>query len=250
MAEKEISRHNRAMNLKQGQGAAGPVAKAAPYIFMGIEMTMGIVALLLVINHRLALAGQIILSAMIIAGSEYQWRRYTKGPSSFEDEFSTLSDIFSFAVVPGLLIYQLAFRGWGVLGLSAVFILVFSAMVRLSLYRIYNPMTVKRAYVGLPLIINAAFIALLAQVQDSAGVAPDYRLLLLVILTALSFLSVSPIRYPNPAERPSFLLIGLLAVAGLFVPSVSHLFSWGMMGILLGYVLLAPLMTGTAALDA
>ncbi len=243
MAEKEVTHATRTTRLAPQSGAAGVMIKAAPYIFMGIEMTMGIAALLLVIHHQLVLAGKIILWAMIIAGSEYQWRRFGKGPSSFEDEFSTLSDIFSFAVVPGLLIYQLAFRGWGVLGLSAVFILVFSAMVRLSLYRIYNPMTVKRAYVGLPLIINAALIALLAQVQEKEGITPDMRLLLLVVITGLSFLSVSPIHYPNPAERPGFMLLGVLAVAGLFVPSISRLLCWVMMAALAGYILLAPLTT-------
>lgn len=134
--------------------------QVAPYLFMGIELLLGIVAMMLVINHYLVLAGQLVLVIMLIAGLEYQWQKLTSGPTSFDDEFSTLSDILCFGVVPGLLVYQLVFRGWGVLGLIAIFIIVFSGMVRLSLYRIYNPVDEKKAFIGLPITFNAAFIAI------------------------------------------------------------------------------------------
>lgn len=216
--------------------------KFAPYIFMGIELLLGITALLLVVNQVLVLAGRIILISMVIAGLEYQWRRVVQGPSSFEDEFSTLSDILNFSVVPGLMIYQLAFRGWGVLGLAGVFVIVFSGMVRLSLYRIYNPVTEKRAFIGLPLTINAAFISLIAQLITRENIAPNYRLLLLGTITILAFLTVSPLRYPNPAEKSGLLILLLIAMGALFWSApINIIASWGLLISGLGYIIFAPI---------
>lgn len=245
MVEKEITSNRKTNKHKSNPKGAKRIIQFAPYAFMGVELLLGIIALILVVNQALVWAGKVTLIIMVIAGLEYQWRRMAQGPSSFEDEFSTLSDILCFGVVPGLLIYQLAFRGWGVLGLVGVFAVVFGGMVRLSLYRIYNPVKARGPFIGLPLIINAAFISLVAQLVSKDVLIPGYRLILLAVVTLLAFLTVSPFRYPNPAEKPMLLAGILIAVLGLFfVAPINIWSSWFLLLSGLVYVLFGPLWAG------
>ncbi|MCK5218537.1 hypothetical protein KAR10_03370 [bacterium] len=220
---------------------AKPWRRSIPYIFMGIVFTLGFCALLLVIQEKPALAGRVVLAAMVLAGMEYHFRNLSAGPSSMEHEFSALSDSLCFTVVPGFLIYGLAFRGWGTLGLIALFIIIFGGLSRLSLYKIYNPITVKKGFIGIPLTINAAFISLMAQLVEPGGLEPGYRLALLAVVIGLTFLTVSTIRYPNPADQPGIFLLVILAVAAVFLgPPAARIAVWLL---LMGgtiYIVIAP----------
>jgi phosphatidylserine synthase len=221
---------------------AKPWRRSIPYIFMGTVFILGFCALLLVIQEKLPLAGRVVLAAMVLAGIEYHFRKFSAGPSSMEDEFSALSDILCFTVVPGFLIYGLAFRGWGILGLIALFIIIFGGLSRLSLYKIYNPITVKRGFIGIPLTINAAFISLVAQLVEPGGLEPGYRLALLVVVIGLTFLTVSTIPYPNPADRPVIFLLVLLAVATIFLgpPAATKIAVWLLLVGGTIYIVIAP----------
>ena len=213
MDRKEIKRvklRRKANSPKRKKESARPWRRLVPYFFMGTVFVLGFLALLLVINGQLALAGRIILAAMIFAGAEYYFRHYSSGPSSMEHEFSALSDFFCFAVVPGFLMYQLAFRGWGILGLIGMFVIIFGALIRLSLYKLYNPITVKRGFIGIPVTISAAFIALMAQLFLPEHIEPLHRLVLLGSVTGLMFLIFpAPVRQ-YPAGKSAFLLHLLL----------------------------------------
>lgn len=201
----------------------------------------GFAALLAVLAGAWAVAGRLVLAATVVSGWEYALRRYWPGPSSLEHEFSTLGDVFCFAVVPALLLHQLAFRGWGLLGLLAVFAVVFGATIRLSLYKLYNPEGARRGYVGLPLTVTAGFIAAAAQLLEPGAVGLAQRLGLAGVTLGLTFLTVSTIPYPNPAERPVLLIALVALAAAVFAgPPLSR---WAAGLLLAGgavYILLAP----------
>ncbi|MCD4812372.1 hypothetical protein K8S19_01565 [bacterium] len=221
---------------------ARPWRQWVPYFFMGTVFVLGFLALILVIHSKLALAGRIILAAMVFAGAEYYFRKISNGPSSMEDEFSTLSDIFCFAIVPSLMIYQLAFRGWGVLGLLGLFLVIFTALIRLSLYKLYNPIHVKHGFIGIPVTITAAFIALVAQIFVPVDMTALNRVALLSALIVLNFLTVSTIPYPNPTDRPAIVIVATILVMAVFLqPPVSV---WAVWALLCGgtiYIILAPI---------
>ncbi|MBN1596481.1 hypothetical protein JW933_11200 [candidate division FCPU426 bacterium] len=216
-----------------------------PYGFMGTVFILGFLALFAVVAGELGLAGRIILAAMVIAGMEYYSRRFISGPSSLEHEFSALADFFCFALVPGLLMYQLAFRGWGILGLIGLFVVVFGALIRLSLFKLYNPLTSQRGFIGLPVTMSAACIALVAQLIGPEHITPTWRLLFLGVMTSLMFLTVSTIRYPNPTERPAVFGLAALMVAVIFAGGQAAGWSSGLL--LCGgtaYIIIAPLGAG------
>jgi len=210
---------------------------------MGTVFILGFLALLLVINGKLVLAGRIILVAVIFAGVEYYFRRFSSGTSnSMEDEFSALSGFFCFAVVPGFLIYQLVFRGWGILGLIGLFVIIFGALIRFSLYKLYNPISGKRGFIGIPVTVSAAFIALIAQLIEPEFIVSVYRLGLLATVTGLMFLTVSTIPYPNPTDRPAVFVLAVIMIAAIFLgPPFTIWAAWLLLGGGTAYIIIAPL---------
>ncbi len=246
MDRQKIKRGKTGAGTKRARRTARPAIQPwrtlVPYAFMGTVFVLGFMALLAVNNGALAVAGRIVLAAMILAGWEYYFRRYFAGPSSIEHEFSTLSDIFCFAVVPAFLIYKLAFRGWGMLGVVGLFMIIFGALIRLSLYKLYNPVTVKRGFIGIPVTITAAFISLMAQVLTPEAVVLEYRVAILGVITGLTFLTVSTIPYPNPADRPWIFGSAALLVGAIFLGPPVTLWAAGLL--LFGgavYIIIAPL---------
>jgi phosphatidylserine synthase len=239
---KRVKSRRKVVSPKRKKELARPWRQLVPYLFMGTVFVLGFLALLLVINGKLALAGRIILAAMIFAGIEYYYRQYSSGPSSIEHEFSAISDFFCFAVVPGFLMYQLAFRGWGILGLIGMFVIIFGALIRLSLYKLYNPITSKRGFIGIPLTISAAFTALVAQLILPEHIEPMHRLLLLASVTGLMFLTVSTIPYPNPTDRPVvFVLAAIMVLAIFFGPPIAMSSTLLLLAGGAAYLIIAPM---------
>lgn len=246
MDQQKIKRKKTSAKARRAPRDVSPVIQPwrslVPYGFMGMVFVLGFMALLAVINDALVASGRIVLAAMILAGGEYYFRRYSSGPSSIEHEFSTLSDIFCFAVVPAFLIYKLAFRGWGMLGLVGLFLIIFGALIRLSLYKLYNPVTVRRGFIGIPVTITAAFIALMTQLLTPEAVVLEYRVAILGVITGLTFLTVSTIPYPNPADRPWIFWSAALLVGAIFLGPPVTVWAAGLL--LLGgavYIIIAPL---------
>jgi phosphatidylserine synthase len=215
------------------------------YLSCGAVFLLGFASLMLVIKNNLAGAGRALLLALIFAGWEYNFIQPAAASLSREEEFAAFTDLLAFSVVPGLLLYRLAFEHWGVLGLGGLFVITFSGVLRLSLYKIYNPYMPARGwigFIGLPCAVTAAFAALLVQLLDPASLFPVFRLGLLMAVMGLSFLTVSTIRYPNPVRSPWILLLLVMAVGAIFygapvrLPAIYALLLSGAV-----YILLAPL---------
>lgn len=250
MDRKEVTRTKPARSATRhaGETAASPTEKRRLFIlygFTGAVFCLGFAALMTVIRLDLKLAGQFILAATVFASLEYYVRRGSVGANGHLDELSTLSDLLCFSVAPGFLIYRLTLQHWGILGLGSVFVVVFAGVLRLSLYKIYNPVGEKRDFIGIPLTLTAAFIALLAQLPMPPSPSPFFRLGLMALVIVLAFLTVSTIRYPNPSASPWFAAAMTLATgAVLWGPPVKTAAVWSWLACGAAYVLFAPLIAG------
>jgi len=230
--------------LKEQPATPAPRRSFWFYLSCGAVFLLGFAALMLLIKNDLPNAGRALLLAVIFAGVEYNFIQPISANLTREEEFAAFTDLLTFSVVPGFLVFRLAFE-WGVLGIGGLFVIIFAGVLRLSLYKVYNPFMPSRGwigFIGLPCTVTAAFAALLVQIFDPRSLSPVFRLGLLMSVMGLSFLNVSTIRYPNPARSPWILALLVLAVGSIFygvpvsLPAIYVLLLSGA-----AYILLAPL---------
>jgi phosphatidylserine synthase len=231
--------------LKDSPASPAPRRSFWFYLSCGAVFLLGFAALMLVIKNDLPGAGRALLLALVFAGVEYNFIQPASASLSREEEFAAFTDLLTFSVVPGFLLYRLAFEHWGVLGLGGLFAIIFAGVLRLSLYKVYNPFIPARGwigFIGVPCSVTAAFTALLVQLYGPGSLFPVFRLGLLMAVMGFSFLTVSTIRYPNPARSPWLLALGALGAGAVFygapvrLPAVYVLLLSGAV-----YILLAPL---------
>jgi CDP-diacylglycerol--serine O-phosphatidyltransferase len=117
-------------------GKEGKRRKAAmhliPNLFTTGNLFCGIFAILSVFNANYMEAAIAILVAMIFDVLDGKSARLTNSTSQFGLEYDSLSDVVSFGVAPGLLIYSWALSGQGTFGVAVMFAYVAMGAVRLA----------------------------------------------------------------------------------------------------------------------
>ncbi|MEK6634625.1 MAG: CDP-alcohol phosphatidyltransferase family protein, partial [Nitrospirota bacterium] len=87
-----------------------------PNLFTTGNLFCGVYAILSVFNANYMAAAIAILVAMIFDVLDGKSARLTNSTSHFGLEYDSLSDVVSFGVAPGLLIYSWALSGQGMFG--------------------------------------------------------------------------------------------------------------------------------------
>ena len=159
----------------------------------------GFYAMIAVLDAHYVTAGIAILIAMIFDGLDGRWARLTRTSSRFGVEYDSLSDLVSFGVAPGLLIYTWALSEYGRLGWVAAFLFVVCGALRLARYNVQLNSVESRHFLGLPTPAAAGVIASLVLMDDyilqmGKEVKP---LLIVALIYVLAFLMVSTFRYQN-----------------------------------------------------
>jgi CDP-diacylglycerol---serine O-phosphatidyltransferase len=159
----------------------------------------GFYAMIAVLNAHYVTAGIAILIAMIFDSLDGRWARLTRTSSRFGVEYDSLSDLVSFGVAPGLLIYTWALSEYGRLGWVAAFLFVVCGALRLARYNVQLHSVESRHFLGLPTPAAAGVVASLVLMDDyilqmGKEVKP---LLIVALIYVLAFLMVSTFRYQN-----------------------------------------------------
>ena len=122
--------------LRQSFGRDGKRRKAAmhliPNLFTTGNLFCGVFSILSVFNANYMVAAVAILVAMIFDMLDGKSARLTNSTSHFGLEYDSLSDVVSFGVAPGLLIYSWALSGQGTFGVAVMFAYVAMGAVRLA----------------------------------------------------------------------------------------------------------------------
>ncbi|KKK73672.1 hypothetical protein LCGC14_2891500 [marine sediment metagenome] len=127
----------------------------------------------------------------------------TNEQKSFGVQLDSLIDIVSFGVGPAIILLSYGqFSPWF---LPGAFIIVAAGVIRLSYFNVFG-LVDKSTYMGLALdnnIIILAFVFLFnGQISQTA-----FTIVLYVLIVALAFLNVAPVRTPKLAGRWYFVLI-------------------------------------------
>ncbi len=217
-----------------------------PNLFTTGAMFAGFYAITSAINGRFETAAISILVAMILDGLDGRVARMTNTQSEFGVQYDSLSDMVSFGVAPGLVMYLWAFESLGKLGLFAAFVHTAGGALRLARFNTQVEIADKRYFQGLPSPAAAAILAGALWISLEYGYEVEsikYLILILTISTGL--LMVSNFRYSSFKEidlkgRVPFVVATLMMLVFGFIMAQPQTM---LFLIALGYAISGPLIT-------
>ena len=173
-----------------------------PNILTTGNLFSGLAAVVFVFHGKFEAAAIAILIAMIFDVLDGTSARLTDSTSEFGVEYDSLSDLISFGLAPGLLIYAWALKSPGMLGAAVMFAYVACGALRLARFNTMGSRGDDRFFIGLPIPAAAGFISTfyifdkhIAQLSE-AGL--PYVVIALILL--MSFLMVSTVKYRSAKE--------------------------------------------------
>lgn len=234
--------------FKNSFGKDGKRRRAAmhliPNLFTTGNLFCGVFAILSVFNGNYLEAAIAILVAMIFDVLDGKSARLTNSTSQFGLEYDSLSDVVSFGVAPGLLIYSWALSGQGTFGVAVMFAYVAMGAVRLARFNSTVTQSDGKYFTGLAIPAAAGVVASLVVFDHNLlKMAGDVRPIVVLLMTlVLSFLMVSTIKYRSFKElkfkghrQVTYLVWGILTLMMVAAWPAVMLFI-----IFAGYALMGP----------
>lgn len=214
-----------------------------PNIFTTLNIFCGFFAVIRSINGQFVAAAIAILVAAIFDTLDGKIARATRTSSRFGIEYDSLSDLISFGLAPGLMVYLWALKPLGRIGWLAAFLFMVCGALRLARFNTQTGSVSSEYFVGLPIPAGASMAA--ATILFCHRLKIDgslYPVVLLIMLYALSFLMVSTIRYFSfknleVFKRMHFNMLVAMVLVLIFIaaqPSIALFTFW------FGYVLSGP----------
>jgi CDP-diacylglycerol--serine O-phosphatidyltransferase len=217
-----------------------------PNLFTTGAMFSGFYAITSAINERFEVAAIAIFVAMILDGLDGRVARMTNTQSEFGVQYDSLSDMVSFGVAPGLVMYLWAFSTLGKLGLFAAFVHTAGGALRLARFNTQVETADKRYFQGLPSPAAAAILAgfLWVSVEYNYEVE-SLKFIALILTISTGLLMVSNFRYSSFKEidfkgRVPFVatIIVMLSLAFIMIQPPAMLFL-----LFLAYAISGPVIT-------
>ncbi|MCC6543566.1 MAG: CDP-diacylglycerol--serine O-phosphatidyltransferase [Nitrospirae bacterium] len=172
-----------------------------PSLLTAANLFCGFYAIVSVLNSDLntayVTAAIAILVAMLFDGFDGKIARLTNSTSRFGVEFDSLSDLVSFGVAPGLLVYRWGLHDYGKIGWLAVFLFVVCGAMRLARFNVQAAVSDKKFFTGLPIPAAAGLIATTVIFDiHILEMGKEVRPLVVLIITyLLAYLMVSTIKF-------------------------------------------------------
>ena len=219
-----------------------------PSLFTTLNAFCGFMSLTYASKGQVELGAWFIILAAIFDSLDGVMARITRSSSQFGVELDSLADVVSFGAAPSLLVYQASLHSLGNIGVVVSSMpLVFGA-IRLARFNIQLVGFDKDYFKGLPIPFMAIAVCafLLHYYTEGAGLQGLSRQMLPVLVTALSLLMVSRVRYDT---LPRFTSRDLRAhpwrAIALSAGGVAIIISEGryLLGVLLVFILFGVLKT-------
>ena len=218
-----------------------------PNILTTSALFAGFYSIVQAMNGSYDHAALAIFIALILDGLDGRVARLTNTQSAFGAEYDSLSDMVSFGVAPGLIVYVWALQPLGKLGWIAAFIYCSCAAFRLARFNVKLDIDDKQFFFGLPSPAAAALLASFIWISFDNGISGNEIFLgffqmqwfafLLTIFAALSM--VTDLRYYSGKDinlrnsQPFIAILFIVMIFGL----ISHNPAEVIFIILMGYAL-------------
>ena len=199
-----------------------------PNLFTTGALFAGFYAIIAAMKGNFEIAAMVIFLAMILDGLDGRVARLTNTQSAFGAEYDSLSDMVSFGVAPGLVMYQWSLvyladvsNFWGKLGWLAAFIYTTCTALRLARFNTQIGIADKRYFQGLASPAAAAVVMGAVWVCETYLITgEDVKYLALILTTLAGGLMVSRFSYYSFKDldlRKKVPFVAVLAVMLVFV---------------------------------
>lgn len=160
------------------------------------NMFCGFFAIIYSIKSEFLIASFAIVAAAIFDLLDGRVARMTHSTSQFGQEYDSLSDLISFGVAPGLLLFLWALQPFGRMGWLASFFYVACGALRLARYNVQAEVVESKAYFqGLPIPMAAGIVASTVLAFDEMNWTAHRSHVVLGIAFLLGFVMVSEFPY-------------------------------------------------------
>lgn len=166
-----------------------------PNLLTTLNMFFGFFAIIYSINGNYIWAAYAIVIAAIFDQLDGRVARVTHSTSKFGAEYDSLSDLVSFGLAPGLLLFLWSLEPFGRVGWLASFFYVACGALRLARFNVQSGSVEKAYFQGLPIPMAAGIVASSVLAFEDLELDAARSWILLAMTFMLGFVMVSNFRY-------------------------------------------------------
>lgn len=166
-----------------------------PNLLTTANMFCGFFGLICSMNGNFTLAAYAIVFAALFDLLDGRVARMTHSTSKFGAEYDSLSDVISFGVAPGILLFEWALQPFGRIGWLASFFFVACGALRLARFNVQAHILEKSYFQGLPIPMAAGIVASSVLAFQDLGLDATRSWWILSMTFLLGFVMVSTFRY-------------------------------------------------------
>jgi CDP-diacylglycerol---serine O-phosphatidyltransferase len=193
-----------------------------PSLLTTANLFCGFLAIVFSAQGRFVDAAVAVFVGMVLDILDGKVARLTKTTTQFGVEFDSLADVVSFCVAPAFMLYSLALERFGRVAWLGAFLFVICGALRLARFNVYQGVTDRRYFVGLPTPAAAGIVASTALLLEGVEIGRWQAAAISVATVIVALLMVSTFRYYSFKEvdfarrRPAQVLV-LVVLAVLIV---------------------------------
>jgi len=202
-----------------------------PNLLTTMNMFFGFFAIIYAINGNFMWAAYAIVIAAVFDLLDGRVARITKSTSRFGAEYDSLSDLISFGLAPGLLLFLWSLEPFGRVGWLASFFYVACGALRLARFNVTHQTLEKAYFQGLPIPMAAGIVASSVLAFEDLELDATRSWVLLAMTFLLGFVMVSNFRYRSFKDidlrhrRPfEYLVFGVFLMAIVAIRPETTLF--------------------------
>ena len=214
-----------------------------PSFLTSLSMLAGFYSIVATLNGDFVNAAWAILVAGIFDGLDGRVARITHSTTRFGVEYDSLSDLVSFGIAPGVMMYWWALKPLGRLGWLAGFLYVACGAIRLARFNVQINTVESKYFQGLPIPAAAGLVATVIIFLTNFEIEPQsVQIPLLLISYLLAALMVSTVKYNSfkdlqLARRKPFNALIIVVLLIVFVVSEPRIM---LFSLCFAYVLSGP----------
>jgi CDP-diacylglycerol--serine O-phosphatidyltransferase len=176
-----------------------------PNLVTTANLYCGFSSITCAIRSDFVTAAWFILAAAIFDALDGRVARMAKATSKFGVEYDSLSDLISFGLAPGIILFTWALEPFGRLGSLAAFLYVCCAALRLARFNVNTETVSKAFFQGVASPIAAGTVATFVIFNNATGFPAEDSLvarqaIALILALSLGSLMVSNIPFPSFKE--------------------------------------------------